>query len=339
MVTAVSADSLVSVSNLSVEYRLGRFGQRGRSRSVLAVDDVSFEIRTGETLGLVGESGSGKTTVSRALTGLVSPTRGSILFAGKPILGRMDRDTRRSIQMVFQDPYSSLDPRMRVGRIIGEPLRVNSKETPKSGEAVASLLAMVGLPEEYSRRYPHQLSGGQRQRVGIARALALSPRFVVCDEPVSALDVSVQAQILNLLADLQERLNLTYLFVSHDLAVVDYLAHNVAVMHLGRIVEIGARSSVLRAPTHPYTIELLNAARSAVVARKRRRRLPVVASDATPGGCEFRIRCVRYQALGEPEVCRTVRPELGEVSSASRAACHFPEMSAGEMSTDFGKLR
>lgn len=338
MAPAMSADPLVSVSGLSVEYRLGRFGQRGGSRSVLAVDDVSFAIRPGETLGLVGESGSGKTTVSRALTGLIPPTGGSILFAGKPILGRMDDDTRRSIQMVFQDPYSSLDPRMRVGRIVAEPLRVNSKETSNTGEVVASLLAMVGLPEEYSRRFPHQLSGGQRQRVGIARALALSPRFVVCDEPVSALDVSVQAQILNLLADLQERLNLTYLFVSHDLAVVDYLAHNVAVMHLGRIVEIGARSSVLRAPTHPYTIELLNAARSAVVSLKRRRRLPAMASEVTQEGCKFRIRCARYQALGEPEVCRTVRPELGEVSSTSRAACHFPEMSAAEVSTDLGKL-
>lgn len=330
MAAAMIREPVIRVTDLRVEYQLGRFGQRGGPRSVTAVDGVSFDIERGQTLGLVGESGSGKTTVSRALLGLIAPTSGAIYYEGEPIheIGGLDPRIRRGVQMVFQDPFSSLDPRMQVGRIIGEPLRVNGHPRDSREDRVLELLTMVGLAPDFSGRYPHQLSGGQRQRVGIARALALSPQVVVCDEPVSALDVSVQAQILNLLADLQESLSLTYLFVSHDLAVVDYLAHEVAVMHLGRVVEIGTREVVLSAPAHPYTLTLLNAVRALDKSRPAKRIVREYEEpdgDKRASGCPFRFRCPRFQRLGQPTECVTIEPVLRVAESGSQVACHFPE--------------
>lgn len=256
--------ALLRVQDLKVHFPV-RTGWLGRGGGVVkAVDDVSFEVTEGKTLGLVGESGSGKSTVSRALLKLVRPTGGTAFYRGEEILGMSEsrfRPMRKDLQMIFQDPIGSLNPRMRVGQIVEEPLGIHFGEMSRADrrERVVSLLEKVGLPTDAVGRYPHEFSGGQRQRIGIARALAVEPKFLICDEPVSALDVSVQAQILNLLKDLQDEFKLTYLFIAHDLAVVRHMSDRIAVMHLGRIVEQGDAEKICEAPQHAYTQKLLSA--------------------------------------------------------------------------------
>ena len=296
---------------------------------VKAVDDVSLVIDRGETLGLVGESGCGKSTVGRTLIRLYEPTGGTIVFDGTDITHVSEsnlRETRRKMQMVFQDPFASLNPRHSVGRIIGEPLHVHHLVSSRNEGAarVRELLERVGLPPDAGSRYPHEFSGGQRQRIGLARALAVNPAFIVCDEPVSALDVSIQAQIVNLLESLQEELGLTYLFIAHDLAVVRHISDRIAVMYLGGIVEISGADDLYETPLHPYTISLLSAVPipDPVVERERSRiflsgDLPSPANP--PSGCRFHTRCPFVQ----PTRCRDERPELKELASGHVVACHW----------------
>ncbi|MDT8324488.1 MAG: ABC transporter ATP-binding protein [Bacteroidota bacterium] len=301
-----------------------RSGLLDRSvQHVHAVDGVSFHILRGEVLGLVGESGCGKSTLGRVILYLLHPTEGSICFEGRDVGEMRRRDLRllrKSMQMIFQDPYSSLNPRMTVGSALHEVLHVHGLATRSQSTArIDELLRMVGLNSFHARRYPHEFSSGQRQRIGIARALAVEPRFIVCDEPVSALDVSIQAQILNLLQDLREALDLTYLFISHDLAVVRHIADRIAVMYLGRIVEIGAVEDVVHAPLHPYTEALLAAA---PVPDPEHSRIPsrigcdVPSPVNIPPGCPFHTRC--------PDVfadCRRVVPRFGNLPNGRRVAC------------------
>jgi oligopeptide/dipeptide ABC transporter ATP-binding protein len=295
---------------------------------VPAVENVSFTVHRGETLGLVGESGCGKTTTARLILRALRPTRGEILFHAGGGMVRVDqmegkalRALRRHIQLIFQDPVSSLNPRMPVGDIIAEPLRLHRVGTPAEViERVKALMAMVGLDVQYLRRYPHSFSGGQRQRIGIARALALSPELIVCDEPVSALDVSIQAQVLNLLKDLQAGLGLTYLFISHNLAVIDYVADRVAVMYAGRIVEMASKRELFANPKHPYTEALLAAVLQPDP--KLRADHPALGGNGQPdgapvGGCAYAPRC-RYVV----DRCRAERPELLEVAPSHWARCH-----------------
>ena len=311
-----------------------------RGGTLRAVEDVSLTIAPGETLSLVGESGCGKSTLGRTLLRLHEPTSGRILFEGRPIEGlsqRALRPLRRHMQMIFQDPYASLNPRMSIGATIAEPLEIHAigKTRGERTARVAELLAEVGLPEDAARRYPHEFSGGQRQRVGIARALAARPRFIVADEPISALDVSIQAQIVNLLADLQARDHLTYLFISHDLKVVRHISDRVAVMYLGRIVELAAADDLYREPLHPYTVALLSAVPVPVPRPKapngpRRPDQPkrpnriVLQGDAPsplapPPGCPFHPRC---PIRDKPEACFVERPLLRELRPGHFAACH-----------------
>jgi|SRR5882672_7254960 len=298
---------------------------------VRAVDGVSLTIAAGQTLGLVGESGSGKSTVGRTVLRLQEPTAGRVLFEGEDVfaLARAPlRALRRRMQIVFQDPYSSLNPRMTVGRTLREPLEIHHLAAPAQMEArVAALLDEVGLDAAFAARYPHELSGGQRQRVGIARALSVEPRFIVCDEPVSALDVSVQAQVLNLLADLQQKRRLTYLFIAHDLAVVRHIADQVAVMYLGRIVERAPAAAIYSGPRHPYTRALLSAVPEPNP-RATRERI-VLSGDIPspahpPSGCPFHPRCPHPK---KNDRCRTEAPALRVVGGnpAHFAACHFAE--------------
>jgi oligopeptide/dipeptide ABC transporter ATP-binding protein len=295
------------------------------------VDGVTFSIEPGETLGLVGESGCGKTTIGRLVLRAIEPSRGRILFEGEDITalspGRL-RPFRRRAQIVFQDPYSSLNPRMRVGRIVGEPIRVHGLAAgAEVGDRVRDLLEVVGLPAEHAERYPHELSGGQRQRVGIARALAVGPRLVVADEAVSALDVSVRAQILNLFVELRERLHLAYLFVSHDLGVIRFVSHRVAVMYLGTLVEVAPTADLFKRPLHPYTQALLAAiptigdGRTSIFdqpARLLEGELP--SPLALPRGCRFASRCpYRFDR------CREVEPPLREAEPGHVVACHLYE--------------
>ena len=294
--------------------------------TVKAVDDVSFTVDPGETLGLVGESGCGKTTTGRCILQLNAPTSGKILYEGKDLVGADSatlRAARRKIQVIFQDPYSSLNPRMTIGQIIAEPLLVYKKEpTRKAARTrVEELLIQVGLYPYMADRYPHQLSGGQRQRVGIARALALDPEFIVCDEPVSALDVSILGQIINLLEDLQQRLGLTYLFIAHDLAVVRHISHKVVVMYLGRVMEMADRDSLYSAPLHPYTQALLEAAPVPDAALERARPRHVLSGElpsalAPPQGCVFHTRCPHASAE-----CRAEIPQLRAIRPGHWAAC------------------
>ena len=317
--------TLVDVRGLVKHYAGERswFGL-GRPRApVRAVDDVSFTIAAGRTLGLVGESGSGKTTVGRTMLRLQEPTAGKVLFDGHDVFALDSvklRALRRRMQIVFQDPYSSLNPRMTVGQTLREPLEIHHL----AGE-VSALLEEVGLDAEFARRYPHELSGGQRQRVGIARALSVEPQFVVCDEPVSALDVSVQAQVLNLLADLQARRRLTYLFIAHDLAVVRHIADDVVVMSLGKIVERAPAAQIYAQPRHPYTHALLSAVPEPDP-RAAKQRI-VLAGDIPspahpPSGCPFHPRCPHPK---KSERCRTDPPPLREIVPGHFAACHYAE--------------
>ncbi len=298
--------------------------------TVKAVDDVSLEILPGETLGLVGESGCGKSTLGRTVLRLLDPTAGQIFFDGHDITTMSQgnlRPVRREMQMIFQDPYASLNPRMSVGSIVAEPIEIHglARNAAERRERVTALLEKVGLRPEAAARYPHEFSGGQRQRVGIARALAVEPRFIVCDEPISALDVSIQAQIVNLLQDLQEAENLTYLFIAHDLHIVRHVCDRVAVMYLGRVVELGEARKLYATPKHPYTQALLSAVPVPDPAAKKKRIIlegDVPSPIDPPSGCPFHPRC---PVKDKPEECFSVRPELRELPNGTRAACHVAE--------------
>jgi peptide/nickel transport system ATP-binding protein/oligopeptide transport system ATP-binding protein len=315
--------ALLEVADLIKHYPVRRGLLGRRAGTVHAVDGVSFSLQAGETLGLVGESGCGKSTVARSVLRLVEPSSGRICLKGHDIthLGRTElRQHRRAMQIVFQDPFASLNPRMSAGDIVGEPLSVHGLASGRErAERVAELFAQVGLRVDQMRNFPHQFSGGQRQRICIARALALKPDLIVCDEPVSALDVSIQAQVINLLVDLQRAHGFSYLFIAHDLAVVAHISHRVAVMYLGRIVEIADKSELFNNPRHPYTQALLA---SVPVADPRVRRLtPMVDGDVPspvnpPSGCAFHTRC-RYAM----ERCKTERPALVEAGSRHQVAC------------------
>jgi len=304
---------------------------------VRAVDDVSFEIRRGETLGLVGESGCGKSTVGRTLLRLYKPTAGRILFDGQDITQLSETDMqplRRRMQIVFQDPFASLNPRHSVGRIVGEPLRVHGLTRGReTGARVRQLLQVVGLPADAATRYPHEFSGGQRQRIGLARALALNPDFVVADEPVSALDVSIQAQIVNLMEELQTEFGLTYLFIAHDLAVVRHISDRIAVMYLGWIVEVSPADELYEDPLHPYTISLLSAVPIPDPEVERQRETILLAGDLPspanpPPACRFHTRCPYIQ----PTRCKDEVPELRRIGSGHLVACHWAEkIKAGEI--------
>jgi peptide/nickel transport system ATP-binding protein/oligopeptide transport system ATP-binding protein len=320
-----AGDVLLELQNLKTYYPVRSGALRRHVGVVKAVDDISLAIRAGETLGLVGESGCGKTTLGRSILRLEKPTGGRILFQGKDLAslsGRALKSVRREIQTVFQDPQASLNPRMRVIDIVGEGLAVQGiGSRGDRREAVAELLSVVGLRKEYLHRYPHEFSGGQRQRIAIARALAMRPKMIIADEAVSALDVSVRSQVLNLLADLQRDFQLTYLFISHDLAVVEYLSDRVGVMYLGRLVELASAETLYADPQMPYTQALLSAIPDPTGAKRDRIVLTgdVPSPLAPPSGCPFRTRCWRAEARCEQEV-----PALREVRPDHWTACHFP---------------
>lgn len=322
----MTGEPYVQVRGLEKRFAVRSGVLRRGGKVVHALNGVSFDIPLGETLGLVGESGCGKSTTARLLVGLSHPSAGEITLGGRRLdglSGKEMRDLRRDFQLIFQDPFGSLDPRMKVRRLIAEPMRVNSDLTKAERDArVDQLLEQVGLSAAHADRFPHEFSGGQRQRIGIARALALSPKLIVCDEPVSALDVSIQAQIVNLLKGLQRDLGLAYLFVSHDLAIVSQIAHRVAVMYLGRIVEIAPTAQLFRAPLHPYTRALIDAV--PVADPGHHSSGPPLGGELPspinlPSGCPFHPRCPRAT-----ELCSTVEPTLEFGAEGQEVACHHP---------------
>ena len=332
---ATDTTNLLEVTDLRVHFPITRgVLLRRQIGAVRAVDGISFTIRAGETLGLVGESGSGKTTTGRAVIGLTTPTEGRIVFEGRDLatLPRADRKVaRRKAQMIFQNPYASLNPRMTIGNIVADPLRAHGIGTERQRrDRVRELMGLVGLDARLVNRYPHQFSGGQRQRVGIARALAVGPSLIVCDEPVAALDVSIQAQVINLLVDLRGSLGLSYLFIGHDLAIVRHIADRVAVMYLGRFMEVADRDSIYRRPAHPYTRALLAAVHVPDPHLERLRASPplsgeIPSPESPPPGCRFSSRCPLRERLGRPQRCVDEEPQLREVAAGHQVACHFTE--------------
>jgi len=323
-----ATSALVRTENLTKEFAAGSAGLLGGNKlTVKAVTEVNLQVVAGETIGLVGESGSGKSTLGRLILRLIEPTSGRVFFEGRDLstLSRSElRHLRRNMQLVFQDPYASLNPRMRVRSIVGEGIEIHRLARGKEKlDRIAELLKMVGMSPDAMTRYPHEFSGGQRQRIGIARALAVKPRFLVLDEPVSALDVSIQAQIINLLQDLQEQLRLTYLFIAHDLRVVEHISNRVAIMYLGKIVELATRDEIYSAPHHPYTRALLSAIPSVNPAAKPERvKLSgeVPSPVHPPSGCSFHPRCPYAK-----DICRTTEPLLERGQSGHAVACHvFP---------------
>ena len=347
-----TAEPLLSVANVTKTFASGQWLLARKRPPVRAVDDISIELRQGETLGLVGETGSGKSTLGRLMLRLIDPTSGTIRFDGEDITRLSLGDVRRMrsrMQMVFQDPFGSLDPRMTVRSLILEPMIVHGYPRSEIQGRAEATMRQVGLDPLLADRYPHEFSGGQRQRIGIARAMVLDPKLLVLDEPVSALDVSIQAQILNLLRDIQKRTNIAYLFIAHDLAVVRHVSKCVAVMYLGRIVETGPRDALYGAPRHPYTVSLLSAVPVPDPARERTRKRVALhgeigSANAVPSGCRFHPRCFRARLMGAkgtvtattaagatlPKVCVHENPELKHVGDGHFAACHFAdEVGAG----------
>jgi oligopeptide transport system ATP-binding protein len=335
---ATPAQPVVSVRNLVKHFPVRGHGFFRRVvGEVHAVCDVSFELFPGETLGLVGESGCGKTTTSRVVLNLQPATSGTVLFDGRDISELKPREMRRlrrQMQIVFQDPYASLDPRMPVSEIVAEPLRIHGMYNARSKQRVAQLLRTVGLNPEHANRYPHEFSGGQRQRIGIARALALEPRVLVLDEPVSALDVSIQAGVLNLLEELQERLGLAYLFVAHDLSVVRHISDRIAVMYLGRIVETASTDELFTSPAHPYTQALISAIPIPDPHKERARQRIVIEGDVPspvnpPSGCRFRTRCPKFAnqlSAAQQQRCVEENPALVDRGQGHPSACHYAEV-------------
>lgn len=323
---AQKAEAMLEVQKLTKHFSSSAGLFQSNASIVKAVDDVSFKINKGETLGLVGESGCGKTTTGRTIIRLYEPTSGNILFKGQDITKANMKPIRKRMQMIFQDPYASLNPRMTVSDIVGEPLDIHGlAKGDERKDRIFKLLEMVGLSSEQANRYPHEFSGGQRQRIGIARALAVQPELIICDEPISALDVSIQAQIVNMLEDLQKELGLTYLFIAHDLSMVKHISNNVGVMYLGKLIELADRDELYERPQHPYTKALLSAVPIADPKVSRAKQRIILEGDVPspinpPSGCRFRTRC----AYATPK-CAEIEPELKEIAPGHMCACHIIE--------------